>query len=148
MILVDLELKTLADRHGYLCPDLVIGWRVGLVARRYLGTRGTITAECLSCALDALKAMGPWEINLDPIKGRHIYHLISDKRQELVLEVPLYLVWPGGELIELERQISRCKASPNEIAAYHSLIDRQVSRILTASDVDLFSQGELVFSQD
>ncbi|NIA08595.1 MAG: hypothetical protein GWP10_02180 [Nitrospiraceae bacterium] len=140
MILVDLELKTLADRHGYLCPDLVIGWRVGLVARRYLGSKGTITAECLSCALDALKAMGPWKINVDPLKGRHIYRLLPDRGQVLVLEVPLDIAWPGGDFINLEERLSRCEASPKEIRDYHLSIDNQVSRILTASDVDLFSQ--------
>ena len=141
MILVDLELKMLANRHGHLCPDLAIGWRVGLVARRYLANSGTITASCLSCALDALKAMGPWTIKVDPIKGRHTYHLLPDRGQLLVLEVPLDLTWPGENFINLEKRFFRCEASPAEIRAYQALIDKQVSRILTASDADLFSKG-------
>ena len=143
MILVDLELKMLADQHGHLCPNLAIGWRVGLLARRYIANNGAITAECLSCALDALRAMGPWKIKVDPIKGRHLYRLLPDRGQLLVLEVPLDFAWPGEDLINLEERLSRCEATPEEMAAYQVLIDKQVSRILTASDADLFACEKL-----
>ncbi len=139
-MLIDLELKMLADAHGHLCPDLAIGWRVGLVARKVFGGNddGNILAGCLSCASEAIAAMGSWNLKIDALMGRHFYRLEALGAGCVELEVPDELTWPDGNFAGLERQVSENKASILEIAAYQIQIDDQISRILGATDQELF----------
>ncbi len=139
-MLIDLELKLLADGYGHLCPDFAIGWRVGLFARRVFGENGgNILAGCLSCASEALAAMGTWNLKIDALMGRHFYRLEVPGAGCVELDVPDELTWPDGDFAGLERQVSENRASILEIASYQIRIDEQISRILAATDQELFS---------
>ncbi len=141
-MLVDLELKRMADMNGHLCPDLAIGWRVGLVARTILQDDGEIVAGCMSCAVEALKNMGPWRLKVDMAQGRHMYQVRSGKDICVNLEVSERFTWPDGDLALLEQRVSRHEASLEEIAAYQARIDEQIQEILSATDHELFSDPE------
>jgi len=143
-MLVDLELKNLADKHGHLCPDFAIGWRVGLLARQFMADGGKIVAGSLSCAIEAIQAMGPWNLIIDGAQGEHNYRLEAFTGENLVLRIPKELTWPGGNFLELENRISTHKATLEEVSAYQVQIDKQVERILSASDAELFSLAKTV----
>ncbi len=138
-MLVDLELKMIADKNGHLCPDLAIGWRVGLVARKIIQRGGEIVAGCMSCAVVALNDMGPWHLKVDAVQGRHKYQIRSNQGVHVILDVNERFTWPGGDFAVLEQRVSRHEATLEEVAVYQRQIDEQVHRILAATDAKLFS---------
>ncbi len=139
-MLVDLELKAIAQETGHLCPELAIGWRVGLYARRFMaGEKGRIEAGCLSCAMDALEAMGPWELSVDPLKGRHVYLLEVAGWRSVVLEVAHRFAYPDEALAALERRIAGNHAEVKDMVSYQAVLDRRIQGILSAKESELFS---------
>ncbi len=140
LMLIDLELKGIALENGHLCPDLAIGWRVGLFARKFLAQDdgGSIEAGCMSCALEALQAMGSWDLSVDAVQGRHVYLLRTGKGEEVELKVADEFVVPDPRVLELEKKITMNMAATNEMLFYKDKLDEQIYRILSAREEDLF----------
>ena len=143
MLLVNMELKLIADRHGHLCPDLAIGWRIGKLARRLITESGTIEAGCMSCALEALSQMGNWHIRINPKISRHIYKLKDPNSPPVEIRVPDKFTWFSGEIASLETKLFKNEATIDEAAKYQVEIDRQVEKILRAPDTELFGNDIL-----
>ncbi|MDI6789468.1 MAG: formylmethanofuran dehydrogenase subunit E family protein, partial [Thermodesulfobacteriota bacterium] len=88
-MLVDIRLKIVADFHGHLCPDLVIGWRACRLALEVLAGEGqiqedlTIITENSTAALDAIQYTLGCTIGNQRLQivdtGQHNYTLIINK---------------------------------------------------------------------
>jgi len=138
MLLVELELQIISEKHGHLCPDLAIGFRVGKLARHLLPDgNGIIEVGCISCALDAISYMGKWQVKVNPIIGRHIYNFKKDDKLILSIEVKEHFL-NQKELCNLEDKLFQHKATIEEAAQYQVEIDRQVENILRIKDHELF----------
>ncbi len=139
MLLVELELQLISERHGHLCPDLAVGFRIGKIARRILPKEGgVIEAGCISCALDALSQMGNWNIRVNPIIGKHLYNLKKGEQLLLSIELNDSFLSYTPELCSLEDKLFQQKATIEEAARYQIEIDRQVESILQVKDHELF----------
>ncbi len=140
MLLVELELQLIAEKHGHLCPELAIGFRVGKLARHFLPNGdGIIEAGCISCALDAISHMGKWDIKVNPIIGKHLYNFKKNKKLLLSIELNNRFFYNSLELGNLENKLFQHKATIEEAARYQIEIDKQVETILRVKDSELFN---------
>ncbi len=144
MLLVDLELKVIAERHGHLCPYLALGWRVGSFFKNFLLKKEFTSFEnffvhsyAYTCALNALELMD-FKVSCENI-GEHVYVLqtISGKALSMIA-VNADLIVPPYKLEELALKISSDTALYYEKAHYRHLFDHWIVDILNASDDELF----------
>ncbi|AEH44383.1 hypothetical protein Thein_0501 [Thermodesulfatator indicus DSM 15286] len=144
MLLVDLELKVIAEKHGHLCPYLALGWRVGLFFKNFLLKKEFtsfenffVLAYAHSCALSALELMN-FKISCENI-GEHVYVLQTITGDALsMIAVNAEIIIPPRELEELTWKIKSDTALYYEKAHYSYLFDNWIVDILNASEEELF----------
>ncbi|OAG28764.1 formylmethanofuran dehydrogenase subunit E family protein [Thermodesulfatator autotrophicus] len=144
MLLVDLELKVIAEKHGHLCPYLALGWRVGSFFKKFLLEKEFTGFENFfvhsythTCALNALELMN-FKVTCENI-GEHVYLLqaITGKALSMVA-VNSEIIVPPYKMEELAFKVYSDTALYYEKAHYNYLFDRWIVDILSASDEELF----------
>lgn len=80
--------------HGHTCPDIALGFRVSQIASRELGVRPSlsselmVTAETLSCALDALQVLNQTTLGRGNLilneRGKQVYYFQYSGSNEVV----------------------------------------------------------------
>jgi len=140
MIFVDLELKAIAEKHGHLCPDLAIGWRVGSLFREYLPAHPEgflVYVYNSTCAVQALTLMG-FETKIEDLR-EHTYTLISPGGDILsLLTVRPDFITPPVPMNELGQKIKEGRATYYEKAHYLHLLDHWVVEIISAAEDEIF----------
>lgn len=163
-LFVPLVLTKIVQYHGHLCPELAVGYRVGLMAQKELGmTRENardffILAENMSSAIDALQYMtgctvgnrGFYAYDL----GKHVYYLGrfhkgSEEPQEtlrIALINPLINLNHAGEtpVNDIEKKIIAGQAVAAEVEEYHRAINQAVSELLNAPEESLFTKAKIL----
>lgn len=141
-MLVSLELKAIADKHGVLSPELALGYRAVELARREFDSLDDVRATVFNTtparlALDAL--LGPGEVSVRDL-GRHAYtfcHTLTGSVLRLiarsdVLRLPAWCCC-------LEDQLLRGRADDDEaLAAYQAIVSQRVENVLTGPPEQVF----------
>lgn len=148
-MLVDMKLKRLADFHGHLCPELVIGYRACLLAQEELAVerlwqpRLRVIMENTSSALDAVQmltgcTLGNGRLTARDL-GRHVYTFLPAGEAGLRLEARAAAVFRSAEFLELERMVEQGEASLAEVTRYWAMVNRRVCTLLGMGAEQLFS---------
>ncbi len=148
-MLVDLRLKQIADFHGHLCPDLIIGYRAAQYALSRLEIRlaapGSlrVIVENSTSAVDAIQMLTgctPGNLRLAiRDEGKHIYTFLADAQHGLCLALA-----PAGqemppEMLALESKIQAGRSSLEETALYQHLLDQRILQLLRLPPEALFN---------
>ncbi len=142
MIFVALELKTLAEKHGHLCPYFALGWRVGNFFRSLLPPYSLlkdfhVRVYNKTCAVSALKKMG-FETSIENLY-EHTYVLLNSIGEALSLvSVHQNFLTPPPLFKALEKKLVAGIATYYEKAHYAYLMDCWVADILSASEEEIF----------
>ena len=154
---VPLPLLNIVQYHGHLCPELAIGYRVGLAAQKELGlTRDNgrdffILAENMSSAIDALQHMTGCTVGNQCFyaydSGKHVYYFGrfqggpgSPPALRVALINPLIDL---SHVSDIEKKIMAGQAVSAEAGAYHRAIDKAVSEILNMPEESLFAKSKV-----
>lgn len=148
-MLVDMKLKRLADFHGHLCPELVIGYRACLLAQAELAVerlwqpQWRVIMENTSSALDAVQmltgcTLGNGRLTARDL-GRHVYIFLPNREAGLRLEAKPAAICRSAEFLELDRLVEQGKAHLSEITRYWAMVNRQVSLLLSLGAEQLFT---------
>lgn len=146
-MLVEMRLKQIADFHGHLCPDLVIGYRAAQYALSRLEVKLAlpnlrVVVENNTSAVDAVQMVTgctPGNLRLSiRDEGKHVYIFQVNDRYGLCLT----LAPPGqgvpGEFLALEQKIQAGLASLDETATYQYFLDQRIIQLLHLPQEELF----------
>ena len=152
-MLINMQLKRIADFHGHICPDLVIGCRACEMALEILSQKGktnedlTIIAENTTSALDGIQCItgctsGNQRLVIYDF-GKHKYTFILN-RSGLAIKISLQEKHFGDEqlYLELEEKIIKKEATIEEIAHFQRLLDERVKTLLSLKYNELFEVVE------
>ncbi|MFN3763407.1 MAG: FmdE family protein [Anaerolineae bacterium] len=148
-MLVDFQLKRIADFHGHLCPDLALGYRVSQYALERLtlalmsGALLRVIVENTTSAVDAVQHMTGCTIGNRRLLvrdwGKHVYTFIWGESQGLRLSLRPGVLPENPEMTELEQKIEAGQATLLETARYQTLLDQQILSILETPAETLFA---------
>lgn len=146
-MLVDLKLKQIADFHGHLCPDLVIGYRAAQYALARLEVRLAtpylrVQVENNTSAIDAIQMLtGCTSGNLRLFvqdHDKHVYIFQVNDQHGICLTLSSAGQYVPPAFVEIERKIQDKTASLDEIATYQYLLDERIVQLLTLTSDALF----------
>lgn len=156
-LFVPLPLVNIARYHGHLCPELAVGYRVGLTAQKELGlTRDTVSnffilAENMTSAIDALQYMTGCTIGNQRFYaydlGKHVYyfgrfHDGPEPGEAMRVALVNPLINLGGAHYT-EKRIMAGQAASAEVEEYQHAIDKSVSEILNIHEENLFVRSKV-----
>jgi formylmethanofuran dehydrogenase subunit E len=147
-MLVEFRLKQIADFHGHLCPDLVIGYRAAQYALSRLEVKLAlpilrVTVENNTSAVDAIQMVtgctpGNQRLSIRD-EGKHVYTFQVDDGHGLCLTLaPAGLDLPE-EFLNIEQKIQAGLASLDETANYQYMLDQRILLLLGLSPETLFN---------
>ncbi|MGB9777270.1 MAG: FmdE family protein [Anaerolineae bacterium] len=151
-VLVDIRLKRIADFHGHLCPDLVLGYRVGQHALERLtlalmgGAWLRVIVENTTSAVDAIQHITGCTVGNQRLLvrdwGKHVYTFIHSEEEGLRLSLRPGILPENPEMAELEQKIRAGQATLLEMARYQTLLDQRIAFVLnTPAEVLFAAQG-------
>ena len=143
----------MADFHGHICPDLVIGYRACRYALASLGPelswspRSLVIAENITSALDAVQkltccTLGNGRLMVKDV-GKHGYTFASGDGQGLRLVLRPGVLDPCIEFTTLEERIAAGDATLDETARYQTLLDSRVAYLLQVPESGLFDMQKV-----
>jgi formylmethanofuran dehydrogenase subunit E len=148
-MLVNMELKQVADFHGHLCPDLAIGYRACHYALAHLelellwspGLR--VLIENVGSAVDAVQQLTGCTLGNGQLivrdYGKHVYTFVYGEEDGLRLVLKPEALSPDSDFLALEEKIKASRATMLETARYQVLLDERISTLLKLPDEALFS---------
>lgn len=153
-MLITEQFKDIINYHGHFCPELAIGCRVGLIARRELGINKQNCggffgiSENMSSAIDAVQHLTGCTIgNKNFIaydRGKHVYYFMKISREQKTQEaLRIALMSPVINTQfepDIEKKIVSGSASWQEINKYREKIYRSVQKILSLPEDSLFKK--------
>lgn len=156
-IMVPLPLSNIVHYHGHLCPELAIGYRVGLVAQQELGLSREkahsffILAENMTSAIDALQFMTGCTVGNQNFfaydLGKHVYYFgpvqSGDEPQEVLRVALINPVLNLNNKKEVERKIVTAQVTAAELEDYQRAIDEAVQLILDLPEEKLFAKSRV-----
>jgi formylmethanofuran dehydrogenase subunit E len=151
-MLTTVEFKDVVSYHGHFCPELAIGCRVGLIARRELGINRQNCggffgiSENMSSAIDAVQYLTGCTIgNKNFIAydhGKHVYYFMKISREQRHQEaLRIALTSPVINIQfepDIEEKIVSGRASRQEINKYRDKINVSVQKVLSLPEDSLF----------
>ncbi|MDI6776315.1 MAG: FmdE family protein [Syntrophales bacterium] len=148
-MLVNMELKRVADFHGHLCPDLVIGCKAYEVAFEILSRKENldggliVIAENTTSAIDAIQCLSGCTLGNQRLKihdfGKHKYTFLNSRtglgvrlslREQSFRDEPQH--------IELEEKAKKGEATVEDVTYLQSLLDDRVKRLFSLKYDELF----------
>lgn len=148
-VLADMKLKRLADFHGHLCPELVIGYRAVQVAMAQIELELLwspdlcVIVENTTSAVDAVQQITNCTLGNGRLRirnyGKHVYTFIYGEGDGLCLTLRPEVTVLLPDILALEEKIKAGQATMLEIARYRVLLDERVLMLLAFPDLDLFS---------
>lgn len=151
-MLVNMTLKRVADFHGHLCPDLVLGakaceYGLSMASDSETETAAiSVIAENCTSALDAIQIMLGCTVGNQRLQvmdfGKHNYTFLYDHGKRASR-----LTWKGisfgdeEEFSALAARIENGQVTLDEMVHFQSLLDHRVERLLALSPGDLFTEA-------
>lgn len=146
-MLVDMKLKRIADFHGHLCPELVIGYRAALYAQKRLllnlvDTSGLrVIAENTSSAVDAIQQLTGCTFGNGRLValdyGKHAYTFLPSAGTGLRLTLNGAGL-PAADFIALEARLQGPQVTLRDTAAYQARLDERIVTLLRLDADALF----------
>lgn len=146
-MLVDMKLKRIADFHGHLCPELVIGYRAALYAQKRLllnlvDTSGLrVIAENTSSAVDAIQQLTGCTFGNGRLAaldyGKHAYTFLPSAGTGLRLTLKDAGA-PAADFIALEARLQGPQVTLRDTAAYQARLDERIATLLRLDADALF----------
>ncbi|MFP4034552.1 MAG: FmdE family protein, partial [Desulfovermiculus sp.] len=152
-MLVNMDLKRIADFHGHLCPDLVIGTRAVETALDFLQSKEElqsnlcVVAHNQTSALDAIQYLTGCTLGNQRLMvndwGKHRYQFISGAtgRAVDVRMRPVHFHLEGA-YFELEEKVQRQGGTMYEVARMQGMISQWVQWLTSISAETLFTVEE------
>ena len=148
-------LDEVVEFHGHICPGLVLGYRVSMLALRELGERAedeelVATVENNSCAVDAVQVMTGCTFGKGNLifrdYGKQVYTFIKRPSGD---GLRIAVIWKSLPETEEEKKMweryMRGERSDEVLKAVHDRKSKKIDAILNANDGDLFkvSKGKM-----
>lgn len=149
-------IKQVADFHGHLCPELVIGIKACQYALNLLkpairaASRFTVVAENESSALDAFQLLLGVTCGNRGLAvldyGKHNYaFFLPTHREGFRLRLRPLSFRGEGEYLQLAAELGRDRATLDEVADFQFRLDERARHLLHTDPADLFTVGPAVF---
>lgn len=149
------KLDEVVEFHGHVCPGLVLGYRVSMLALKELGERAqdeelAAIVENNSCAVDAVQVITGCTFGKGNLifrdYGKQVYTFIKRPSME---GVRISITWESPPETEEEKKMwkryIRGDHSDEVLKAVHDRKSRKIDAILHARDEDIlkFSKGKM-----
>jgi formylmethanofuran dehydrogenase subunit E len=141
-------LDEVVEFHGHVCPGLVLGYRVSMLALKELGERAedeelVAIVENNSCAVDAVQVLTGCTFGKGNLifrdYGKQVYTFIKRPAGE---GLRISIIWESPPEKEEEKQMweryMRGDRADEVLKAVHSRKSRKIDAIMHASDEQLF----------
>lgn len=149
-MIVDMTVKRVADFHGHLCPELVIGMKACEYAHMLLQEHGqppgrvSVLAENSTSALDALQVLLGVTFGNQSLRvfdyGKHNYTFMPrGPGSGFTLRLRPQHYENKEEYEKLEARVGNRKITLDEVAEFQLLLDARVLQLLSSDPQDLFS---------
>jgi formylmethanofuran dehydrogenase subunit E len=142
-MLVDMKLKRIADFHGHLCPELVIGYRATLYAQKRLllnlvdTSDLRVIAENTTSAVDAVQHLTGCTFGNGRLValdyGKHAYTFLPGEGPGLRLALKEAAL-PSTAFIALETRLQGPQVTLRDTAAYQARLDERIATLLRLAD--------------
>ncbi len=142
------RLKNIVEFHGHICPGLVLGYRVSMLALKELGKRATdeelvAIVENNSCAVDAVQIMTGCTFGKGNLifrdYGKQVYTFIKRPSGK---GLRISITWESPQETEEEKKMWEKYMSgdrSNEVSkTVHARKSKKIDAILNARDNELF----------
>jgi len=138
-MLVEMRLKQIADFHGHLCPDLVIGYRAAQYALSRLEIKLVmphlrVIVENNTSAVDAIQMLtgctpGNQRLSIRD-EGKHVYVFQINNQRGLCLTLAPSGADMPAQFLSVEQKIQESRANLDETAFYQYMLDRRIAHLL------------------
>ena len=154
------KLDEVVEFHGHICPGLVLGYRVSMLALKELGERAedeelVAIVENNSCAVDAVQVMTGCTFGKGNLLfkdyGKQVYTFIKSPFGE---GLRISITWESPPETEEEKKMweryMRGDHSDKVLKTVHDRKSRKIDAILHARDEDLFkiSKGKMELPEE
>jgi formylmethanofuran dehydrogenase subunit E len=142
------KLEDIVEFHGHICPGLVLGYRVSVLALREIGERAedeemVAIVENNSCAVDAVQVMTGCTFGKGNLifrdYGKQVYTFIKRPSGE---GLRISITWESPRETEEEKKMWERYMSGDRsdevIKAVHDRKSRKIDAIMHAREEDLF----------
>ena len=141
-MLVSLELKAIADKHGTLSPELVLGYRAVRVAREEFDSPNDLRAMIFNTTAAQLainELLGVGNVSVRDY-GRHAYTFCQVSTGSVLhLDVPTEVLCLPSCCRSVEDQLLEGTAAEEDaLCAYRAVVSEMVARILTDPPDQIF----------
>lgn len=143
------SLEEIVEFHGHICPGLVLGYRVSMLALKELGERAideelVAIVENNSCAVDAVQVMTGCTFGKGNLifkdYGKQVYTFIKRPSGK---GLRISVKWESPKETEEEKEMweryIRGDRSEEVLKAVHDRKSRKIDSIMHAGDEDLFT---------
>jgi formylmethanofuran dehydrogenase subunit E len=143
------SLEEIVEFHGHICPGLVLGYRVSMLALKELGERAideelVAIVENNSCAVDAVQVMTGCTFGKGNLifkdYGKQVYTFIKRPSGK---GLRISVKWESPKETEEEKEMweryIRGDRSEEILKAVHDRKSRKIDSIMHAGDEDLFT---------
>jgi len=143
------SLEEIVEFHGHICPGLVLGYRVSMLALKELGERAideelVAIVENNSCAVDAVQVMTGCTFGKGNLifkdYGKQVYTFIKRPSGE---SLRISIKWESPKETEEEKEMweryIRGDRSEDVLKAVHDRKSRKIDSIIHAGDEELFT---------
>ncbi len=148
-MLVDMTVKRVADFHGHLCPELVIGMKACEYAQKLFSEVGqpveriSVLVENCTSALDALQVLLGVTVGNQCLKvfdfGKHNYTFVPrNGGNGFRLKLRPQRYGNVEEYEKLEERVISNKITLDEVTQFQHLLDSRVLKLLSSKPEDLF----------
>jgi len=154
------RLDEVVEFHGHICPGLVLGYRVSMLALKELGERAgdeelVAIVENNSCAVDAVQVMTGCTFGKGNLifkdYGKQVYTFIKRPSGE---GLRISITWESPPETDEEKKVweryMRGDHSDEVLKAVHKRKSRKIDAILHARDEDLLkvSRGKMELPEE
>ncbi|HYA12197.1 MAG TPA: FmdE family protein [Thermodesulfovibrionales bacterium] len=154
------KLDEVVEFHGHICPGLVLGYRVSMLALKELGERAgdeelVAIVENNSCAVDAVQLMTGCTFGKGNLifkdYGKQVYTFIKRPSGE---GLRISITWESPPETDEEKKVweryMRGDHSDEVLKAVHNRKSRKIDAILHARDEDLLkvSRGKMELPEE
>ena len=143
------SLEEIVEFHGHICPGLVLGYRVSIVALKEFGDRAedeelVAIVENNSCAVDAVQVMTGCTFGKGNLifkdYGKQVYTFIKRPSEE---SLRISVKWESPQETEEEKEMweryIRGDRLGDVLKAVHDRKSRKIDSIIHAGDEELFT---------
>jgi len=151
-MLVNMDLKKIADFHGHVCPDLVIGAKAVGMAMAHMADEDLshglfVIAQNQTSALDAIQHLTGCTIGNQRLvvedcgKHRYTFVITSSGRALEITMKPIHFQYESA-YFKLEKKVSQNGGTIHEVSRLQGLVNAWVHWLTSMEDRDLFSVTE------